>query len=699
MRKLFPFFLIVFLAGVLFAPYFNPPFGKMLYGGDIYDAYYYWKGYLRESILTGAIPFWNPYNFSGTPFLAHPSINIFYPPNWLFIISPLDTSFTVYMFLHMVIAGWTMYWLGRQYTDRYGALFCAISYALGGYFVARVYAGHPEYMDTAAWIPLAFGLGKRAIVNHKKKSILFAILSMGLLFLSGNELFVVFTLEILGLYILFLFFTSLQWKLIALIKNFGLLFLTAIFSLAITAIEVLPRLEFLRLSLRSEGVPYGVASSGSFSFGGLKLFLNPFMYGLPEKYTGPWPNLSEYLYYVGILPLILIAGLVVLRLKQKKISVDVWFFLFMVIPLFFIISLGMNSPVNLHEILWKYLPFYSSYRFPARHMFVVFFSLSLISGIILGNIKYRFIKIIFIIILALDLLRVDSNFFRLINIPTKTFDENLIQRIVSKSDIYRVLPDFTVISGVRRDLDFGASTEYKIYSTSDYNSMILSKYYRFIDLLNQARKPSTDDFNVEIPPPFPSSSYIDFLNVKYIISDKGADAIGGDTPDYKVLLEGDNYRLYGNKTFLPRFFLVDQARIFSNIEDLENAIISRGVDLSREVLFTQNDIDINRVFDLNCARVEDRSVEMKTYTQNRIILTSQSSCGNFLSTSEVFYPGWGTKIDGQNVPIYRSNYAFRTVYVPQGEHEIEFYYSPKIYIYGFIISILSGIGLFVLWKK
>ncbi|MBI2611885.1 YfhO family protein [Candidatus Gottesmanbacteria bacterium] len=669
MKKLLPILLILILPFILFLPYFNPPEGKMIYGGDIYDAYYFWKGYLRESFLSGTIPFWNPYNFSGTPFLAHPNINIFYPLNWIYILFSQSQSFAIYMFLHMVIAGITMYWLGRQYTDRYGALFCAISYSLGSFFSARLYAGHPEYMDTAAWMPLAFGLGKRVIVDHKKKSILFAILSIGLLFLSGNELFILYTLELLGLYILFLFFTSLRWRWGTLIKNFGLLIVIAIFSLGITALEVLPRLEFLRLSLRSEGVPYGVASSGSMPYEGFKLFVNPFIFGLPESYNGPWPNLSEYVYYVGILPLTLVL-FVIFRFKKQKLSKDVWFFLVLVVPLFFIISLGINSPINLHEILWKYIPFYSSYRFPVRHMFVVFFSLSLVSGIILGSIKYRFIKIIFIVVLMVDLLLVDRHFFRLADIPTKTFDQQLVKKISYGKDFYRVLPDFTVISAVRRDIDFGASSMYRFYSTSDYNSMILSRYYRFIDLSNGSSYPSTQYFNVEIPPPQPDSPYIDFLNVKYVTVDKSADAIGGNTENYNLVSEGDRYRLYENKSYLPRFFLVSQAMVYPNLKELEEAILARKVDLGKTI-----------------------------HTPNKIVLTTNSSCGRFLSSSEIYYPGWLATIDGRNVPVYRSNYAFRSIYVPKGEHEIEFYYYPRIYIYGLIISILSGLGLYIIWRK
>lgn len=705
MRRLLPFIFIIFCVSFLFLPYFFPPPQKMLFGGDIYDAYYYWKGYLSESILSGTIPFWNPYNFSGTPFLAHPNINILYPLNWIFILFPLNQSFTFYMFIHMCIAGVTMYWLGRQYTDRYGALFCAIAYSLGSYFSARVYAGHPEYIDTAAWIPLAFGLARRAILVHSKKSFLLAVLGVGLLFLSGNELFILYVLELLGLYIFYLFFSSSKWNITVLLKNFGYLFLIVFLSLCITAIEVLPRLEFLRSSLRSEGISYAIAGSGSLSFEGLKLFLNPLLFGLPQQYTGPWPNLSEYLYYIGILPILLLVGFFIVIIFQKKVkafrlfhvSKDIWFFLIIAIPFFLLISLGMYSPWNFHEILWKYVPFYHSYRFPARHMFVVFFSLSLVSGMILGGIKNKFIKRICIIFLSINLLIINRHFFQFTDVPTKTFDKNLIYALQDHSSLYRILPDFTVVSSVRRDLDFGASAINNFQSTSDYNSMILSKYYRFIDLLNQTRVPSTEQYNVEIPPIQPSSPYVDFLNVRYLISDKGADVAGNFPALYKFIREGERYRLYENLSYMKRFFLVYTANVYQSSNELEDAILGRTVDLSNTVLFLNEDIGTISDFDLDCS-MDKGQVSVLSYNSHLIQLMTESPCDSFLSTSEVYYPGWKATIDGNDVPVYKSNYAFRSLYVPKGKHMIVFYYFPAIYIVGLVISLLTGLTLFLIWR-
>ena len=207
MKKYFfsiiPFGIILLLVIYLFGNTLLPPKGKIIDGGDIYNVCFFWKNFLSENIRNGIIPFWNPYNFSGTPFFAHPDINLFYPLNWIYVIFPLNQSFSLYFFLNMLIASVTMYWLGKQFTNIWGATATAIIYVLGGFFATRIYSGHLEYVDAAAWVPLTFGMGIRLIEEPGNKNLVKFSISLTLLILSGNELFFLFTMEMLFLYLIF----------------------------------------------------------------------------------------------------------------------------------------------------------------------------------------------------------------------------------------------------------------------------------------------------------------------------------------------------------------------------------------------------------------------------------------------------------------------------------------------------------------
>ena len=61
-----------------------------------------------------------------------------------------------------------------------------------------------------------------------------------------------------------------------------------------------------------------------------------------------------------------------------------------------------------------------------------------------------------------------------------------------------------------------------------------------------------------------------------------------------------------------------------------------------------------------------------------------------LVLSEVYERDWRASIDGQAAAIYPTNAVLRGVYLPEGEHRVEFVYDP------FVVKVstaTSGIGM------
>jgi uncharacterized membrane protein YfhO len=62
-------------------------------------------------------------------------------------------------------------------------------------------------------------------------------------------------------------------------------------------------------------------------------------------------------------------------------------------------------------------------------------------------------------------------------------------------------------------------------------------------------------------------------------------------------------------------------------------------------------------------------------------------------------------VDGQETPIYRANYLFRAVYVPAGQHSVDFVYRPRAFRLGLLISLCAtvavsvALGYFTTWRR
>ena len=76
---------------------------------------------------------------------------------------------------------------------------------------------------------------------------------------------------------------------------------------------------------------------------------------------------------------------------------------------------------------------------------------------------------------------------------------------------------------------------------------------------------------------------------------------------------------------------------------------------------------------------------------------------NMLFLSETFYPkGWKAYVDGKETEIYRLNYLFRGVIIPQGSYTLTMKFEPATFTLGKTISlitnliVLGGIILFLI---
>jgi len=71
------------------------------------------------------------------------------------------------------------------------------------------------------------------------------------------------------------------------------------------------------------------------------------------------------------------------------------------------------------------------------------------------------------------------------------------------------------------------------------------------------------------------------------------------------------------------------------------------------------------------------SIELVAYEPNYLKYEVNSEKGGTVVFSEIYYPGWESTIDGEEVAHGRANYILRAMNVPAGKHVVEFRFDPK----------------------
>jgi uncharacterized membrane protein YfhO len=85
---------------------------------------------------------------------------------------------------------------------------------------------------------------------------------------------------------------------------------------------------------------------------------------------------------------------------------------------------------------------------------------------------------------------------------------------------------------------------------------------------------------------------------------------------------------------------------------------------------------------------------------NRLVFETTSARQAMLVAGEIDFPGWRAVLDGNDVPIHRTNYLLRGVFVPPGRHTVEMRYRPPGARAGALVSLatLAFLGILA-WRS
>jgi hypothetical protein len=220
---------------------------------------------------------------------------------------------------------------------------------------------------------------------------------------------------------------------------------------------------------------------------------------------------------------------------------------------------------------------------------------------------------------------------------------------------------------------------------------------RFVHFVNEIISPDLFQNNFRSPalrsiPIIGREEFLDMLNVRYIIQASDDRFVrpfrhfGNYTSILKKVYEKE-VRVFQRPNALPRSFMVyqfiqenDPQKIF----ELLNTIKSRFDETA--IITSSKSI---KPFETNINDPGISRIDFKTYTPNRVALSTTTIYPGLLVLSDAYHPDWKAYIDGKRTEIYQTNYLIRSVFLPEGRHEIVFVFRPIWFYAGMAVSILS----------
>jgi hypothetical protein len=187
------------------------------------------------------------------------------------------------------------------------------------------------------------------------------------------------------------------------------------------------------------------------------------------------------------------------------------------------------------------------------------------------------------------------------------------------------------------------------------------------------------------------SPLYNFLNVQFVISDK--DQPPGDSSFVPVFNEDPTVDVYLNTQAQPRVRLVYAAELVASGEEAFGALHAPGFDPAASVVLdTRVGGPVPPL--AGSPPAGPSNLYYLAYAPETFTLVAETSGAAYLVLSEVWYPGWRASLNGQAVPVYLANFAFRAVYLPAaGTHTLTMRFDPLSWKVGLGLSALTWLAL------
>ncbi len=687
--------------------------------------------YFRQSFWGGELPFWNPLNSCGVPFLAQWNTLVLYPPSLIYLLLPLPWSFGFFDLAHLFFAGLGMYFLARRWTGHsLGAAVAGLAFALNG--LTWYGLMWPHILAGLAWTPWVVLSVERAW-REGKQQILVAVLASAMQLLSGGAEVILQTWILLGVFWLAQLVRgeACRFRLLTRGLTVGLL------AVGVAAVQLLPFFDLLIHSQRSAGYSSsGVGTIAPLPLSGWANYLVP-LFHCARNWAGVYMQTGQTWvasYYLGIG----IIGLALLGAWRVR-SATVYLLLGLSIGGLW---LAFGRRGLLYDLLTKILPFLGFVRFPVKFVMLPTFCLPLLAGFGLawglsaasaGRERKKVMLLLpGLAVLILGILAVAWKFpapgeerwvttlnaaVRLLFLLLITGAVALLHRselqirawllqlgllLLLWCDIFThtpnlgpsVPPSALAPGAIRNFFQWdgelrpggsramqGPDALMRMVSSGvadpqdDLNGRRLALLLN-LNLLDDV--PKFDGFySMDLKP------YLDIFSRVYFSTNQSPglkDFLGIS----RVTNPTNLVDWVRRDSFLP-LITGGQRPVFADDEKTLGAILGPEFE-PRRVVYLPLEAQ-GRIHAREPSRVE---VQPWRFSPHQIVVPVQSDTGGLVVIAQSFYHCWRAEVDGRPVPLRRANYAFQAVEVPAGRHELTLRYRDWAFRWG---TAVTGVSL------
>ena len=703
--KYYLYFFYLFLIIVL--AYWQIAFLYSSLRWDLIDVVFPFRYHFSECIQSGSFPFWDPYQQTGVPFYADLQVPSYYPE--LLFIS-LISGYGIYtmhilFILYVFISATGIYKLSFFFNKNHlSSFFAGIVYALSGFTVAH--GQHFFLLVGAAWIPFVILYYLRLNENRQLADVFKCAISLFLMLSGGYQALSIFLFYFL--LILFLYSIGKEIR----IRNFKTVFsifkynawlafivILLCLPLLISTFEVLSSVERLESGVNIQKALEGLSINSFLSF------ILPFATVKNPEFFGI--DISARNVYFGIIPLIFF----LLALSQKRSILEYLFLLFGLVA--FTSSMGGHLPVR--EFMFKHIPLMNLYHTTPYVSILGILFFVIIAANFFAELqenknkqKRGIILLTAAVLLVLGSIyifsctKVDFSNLSVLKRHTDllngtTFYEHLlfqssIQMLLGVAFLFLVLfykkikyPAFLILVIV--SIDMVVSTQLNILYTAADKNYKPARMNKDLSLYPEKFPIPVDDkliYNDQhtLVPPFWRNTYIFRKQVGFnsfsSFKLKNYSKLSDNYPNLRDAVL-NNHLVY----FSDHIFPLSQFN-----DSLVNPELHSNYLFFSDSIYNQ--LKVNSV----SANTSD-SAQITEFGPNNVRIETRTAANQYLTIIQSNYKGWAAFVDNVKVPIYSSNFNYKTIFLPKGKHTVNFRFRNNAVLWTYIFSNLFFVGILV----